>query len=99
MDTNIGKLALTIRFKEYLLNRDVASRRVILAACIEFMQNTSDEKKPQVLAWLQNLVAIMSATDTEERKQRIRFDACWDELHYELLNSSMFMYLISSIGI
>lgn len=99
MESHIARLALTIRFKEYLLNRDVSSRRIILNACIHFMENVTDEKKVQVVGWLQNLLEITSTLDTEERKQRVRFDACWDELHHELVDSSMFIYLITSLGV
>lgn len=97
LDIHLVNVAKTIRFKEYLLNMDIASRRTILAVCIQYMEGTlNDTKKAQNIEWLRNL-AVINATDTEERKQRIRFDACWDELHYDLVNSRTFMCMIRSL--
>ncbi len=88
---------MTIRFKEYLLTRDRSSRRVILTTCIEFMTAaTEDTRRAQALAWLHNLASI---DDTPERKERVRLDACWDELHYELVTSPAFIQMIASFGI
>lgn len=99
MNAHIGNVALTIRFKEYLLNRDRSSRRVILTTCIEFMDTAADEKRVQALAWLHNLVAINDIIVTAARREQVRFDACWDELHYDLVASPAFMHMIASFGV
>jgi hypothetical protein len=91
---SIEAVALTIRFKEYLLNRDVASRRVILNTCIMTVEGWENEKRAQILVWLQNLLAINDIMSSKERKEQVRYDACWDELHYDLVKSDGFMTLI-----
>jgi hypothetical protein len=96
MDTTIQRVSKSIQFKEYLLNRDIPSRRMILETCIHFMENVSDSKKAQVLAWLQNLLAISTIMSSEERKNQVRFDACWDELHTEIIRSDMFYHAVVS---
>lgn len=96
METTIQRVSKSIQFKEYLLNRDISSRRVILETCIHFMEHASDSKKAQVLAWLQNLLAISVIMSSEERKNQIKFDACWDELHTQIIFSDKFYYAVLS---
>jgi hypothetical protein len=99
MNVELQTLALTIRFKEYLLGRDVSSRRVILDGCIQFMDRTTiaDENRGQAVAWLRNLAAINDTLDSKERKEQIRNDACWDELHRDLVKSRNFVYMVMSL--
>ena len=88
----LARVPKSVQFKEYLLNRDVSSRRVILETCIRFMKRTTDDdrKKAQAIAWLQNLLDINVIMSSEERKNQIRFDACWDELHTDLVGCEKF---------
>ena len=88
IDGTIYRVNLSIRFKEYLLNRDVSSRRVILETAIRYVQKSDDTMKSQVLMWLRNLDEINTELNTEKRKEQIKFDVCWDELHTELNKSS-----------
>ena len=93
IDAAIYRVNLSIRFKEYLLSRDISSRRVILETAIGYMEKSGDARKQPVLAWLRNLLNINGLPDSAERKEQIRFDACWDELHLEL-NKSAALYTV-----
>jgi len=100
LDPHLANVAMTVRFKEYLLNRDIASRNTILLACIDYMETALDNNiKTQGIEWLRNLALITATVDTDERKQRIRFDACWDELHHGLSKSTSFMRMVRSLNI
>ncbi len=68
-------VARAIKFKEYLLLRDVSSRRIIIEHCIEMMKDC-----PAAVAWLKNLRSINDQIDSKERKEQIKTDAFWDDL-------------------
>lgn len=87
-DAAIYRVNLSIRFKEYLLNRDIPSRRISLETAIGYVEKSGDAKKPEVLLWLRNLLDIACISDAEKRKEQIKHDACWDELHLELNKSA-----------
>lgn len=77
----VTRVALAIRFKEYLLQRDLQSRRVILGACIEWI-NTWTQDDPQhivYLDWFQHFSELNELRDSWDRRLRLRFDAYWDE--------------------
>ena len=93
MDHPLRRLALSIRFKEYLLARDLPSRRIILEAAIAYAEKSSNDKKPQILSWLHNFLAINNIVDDRERREQVRYDAFWDELHTDLSKSTL-MYEI-----
>ena len=88
--TDIKRIALSIRFKEYLLGRDVQSRRVILETCISYLEKYPDETV--AISWFNNLVAINNEID---RKKRIRHDACWEELHLVISKSQEVRFVMS----
>lgn len=75
--TRSSEVAAAIAFKEYLLHRDVDSRKAILAACIEDCGKHEDMKEIQ--SWFQNLASITELPETD-RKQSIRADAYWADL-------------------
>jgi hypothetical protein len=94
---DIHCVAKSIKFKEYLLNRDVQSRRVVLNTAIRFMEETNDEKKVQVIAWLRNILSL-NEMPGQERKESMRFDVFWDELHSELCKSEWFYIMMRDFG-
>lgn len=70
----IQTIAVAIKFKEYLLLRDVSSRRIIIDKCIEMLPQS-----PKVVLWLKNLRAINDQLDREQ----IKSEAYWDDLILE----------------
>lgn len=78
---NSTAIAAAVAFKEYLLLRDVESRRAILAACIEdCSRNENKEEMKDVKVWFQMLTAVNDIPDSDQRKQSIRADAYWTDL-------------------
>lgn len=88
-------LKLTIAFKNYILSLDVHSRRHVIETCISYMESSEDNLKNKCITWLQNIKNINDNFDSKERKEQIRFDACWDELHLELIKSTIFHHIIT----
>lgn len=77
---NSTAIAAAVAFKEYLLHRDVESRRAILAACIEDCGRAENkEEMKDVKVWFQMLSALNDLPETD-RKQSIRADANWTDL-------------------
>jgi hypothetical protein len=87
------QLAMTIQFKEYLLGRDVQSRRVLLDFFIKWTLQQGG--MPEILAWFQNLKEINDILDSKERKDRIKADAYWDELLLAHSHESEFLQIIA----
>jgi hypothetical protein len=73
--TRIAQIARAIRFKEYLLGRDVSSRRIIIEHCIKMLYQS-----PHILAWFENLRGINDQLDSKDRKEQIKVDAYWEDL-------------------
>ncbi len=71
-------IARAIKFKEYLLNRDVSSRRIIIDQCIRGL-----DQSPKIVMWFDNLRIINDQLDNKDRKEQIKADACWDDLILE----------------
>jgi hypothetical protein len=86
MDNVLRRTAQSIRFKEYLLGRDLSSRRVILETAIAYAEKSPNDMKPQVIGWLNDVLSINNIIDSN---QQIRFDVFWDELHTELIKSTL----------
>lgn len=93
---DLSRIANAIRFKEYLLRRDVESRRAVLTICIEWITRwmNDDEGRSICLQWLRAVNDINATLDPDERKQLIRFDACWDELFHSLSKKSKFQLMM-----
>lgn len=72
---DIRRIAVAIKFKEYLLNRDVSSRRIVIDYCIEKLGLLNGIRN-----WFLNLRAINDQIDAKDRKEQIRMDAFWDDL-------------------
>lgn len=72
------QIATAIRFKEYLLTRDVASRRVVLGVLRQWLLERGG--MPGIVAWVENLRTINDQIDDKARKDQIKADAFWDEL-------------------
>jgi hypothetical protein len=72
------QIATAIRFKEYLLLRDVASRRVLLGVLREWLLERGG--MPGIVAWVDNLRLINDQIDAKDRKDQIKSDAFWDDL-------------------
>jgi hypothetical protein len=86
------QIARAIEFKEYLLNRDVGSRRVVIDFFIDWLLPRSD--MCNVLAWFQNLRAINDQLDASQRKDQIKADACWDDLLLNHSKESAFLEMV-----
>ena len=71
-------ISRAIKFKEYLLLRDVSSRRIIIDTCIQMLPQS-----PKVVLWLKNLRAINDQLDSKERREQIKSEAYWDDLILE----------------
>lgn len=89
MDNQLRRVALSIRFKEYLVGRDISSRRIILQTAISYAEKSNNEKKEQVIEWLNNLTKIHRQVNMPE----VQYDVLWDELHLDLVKSTL-MYEI-----
>lgn len=74
----IREIATGIKFKEYLLNRDVPSRLIIIDQCIDLI----DPMSP-IAAWFHNFRAINLQPDAKDRKEQIKADAYWNDLILE----------------
>ena len=74
----IQAIAVAIKFKEYLLLRDVSSRRIIIDKCIDTLPQS-----PKVVLWLKNFRAITDQLDSKERREQIKSEAYWDDLILE----------------
>ena len=74
----IRAIAQAIKFKEYLLNRDVSSRRIIIEECIRNL-----DQSPKIVAWLNNLRSINDQLEPKDRKEQIKVDAYWEEMILE----------------
>jgi hypothetical protein len=86
------QIARAIEFKEYLLNRDVGSRRIVLDFFIDWLLPRND--MPNVLAWFQNLRSINNDMCPADRKTAIRADAYWDDLLLNHSKESAFMEMV-----
>lgn len=75
---DIRRIATAIKFKEYLLNRDVQSRRIVIDYCIEKLGLTTPIRN-----WFQNLRMINDQIDAKDRKEQIKADAFWDSFILE----------------
>jgi hypothetical protein len=74
----VTQIATAIRFKEYILMRDVASRRVLLGVLREWLLERGG--MPGIVAWVENLQTINDQIDDKTRKEQIKGDAFWDDL-------------------
>jgi hypothetical protein len=88
-------VARAIKFKEYLLNRDVSSRRIVIEHCIIAFDESS-----KIVAWLKNLRSINDQLDSKDRKEQIKVDAYWDDLILEhskdrVFNTVMALFISS----
>lgn len=89
-------LKTSVEFKKYLLSVDVPSRKVIIEKLIEHMSGHPDDvmKKP-CMNWLENIRNINDTIDSVERREQMRYDACWAELHSNLIHSPYFYTAIN----
>jgi hypothetical protein len=87
------QIATAIRFKEYLLTRDVRSRAVVIDFFIAWALQQGG--MPEILAWFRNLKEINDRPDAKERKEQIKEDAYWDELLLAHSHDSDFLQMIS----
>jgi len=74
----IQTVGRAIKFKEYLLSRDVSSRRIIIEECIRNL-----DQSPKIVAWLNNLRSINDQLEPKDRKEQIKVDAYWEEMILE----------------
>jgi len=78
----LHEIAVSLKFKKYLLSCDIDSRNVVLQSCINALSDW-DEMQKKCIDWLQNILDITSKPENERRIET-RKDGRWDELHYEL---------------
>jgi hypothetical protein len=81
-----GQLATAIRFKEYLLGRDIQSRRVLLDFFIKWTLQQGG--MPEIVAWFQRMTVINPILNT------MKSDVHWDELLLAYSHDSDFLQMI-----
>ena len=81
------RIAIAIKFKEYLLNRDVSSRRILIDWFIEKLGLSAP-----IRTWFMNLRAINDQIDAKDREEEIRTDAFWGSLILEHSRDAMFQH-------
>ena len=81
------QLASAIRFKEYLLGRDVQSRRVLIEFFIKWALQQGGI--PEIVAWFEMLKHINPILNT------MQSDVHWDELLLAYSHDSDFLQMIS----
>ena len=87
------QIATAIRFKEYLLTRDVSSRRVVLSSLREWLLQRGG--MPGIVMWVQNLQAINDHVGSADRKEQMKADACWDDLLLEHSKDADFLSMMT----
>jgi hypothetical protein len=81
------QIATAIRFKEYLLGRDVQSRRVLIEFFIKWTLQQGG--MPEIVAWFEILKTINPILNT------MQSDVHWDELLLAYSHDSDFLQMIS----
>ena len=81
------QIATAIRFKEYLLGRDVQSRRVLIEFFIKWLLQQGG--MPEIVAWFEILKTINPILNT------MQSDVHWDELLLAYSHDSDFLQMIS----
>ena len=81
------QIATAIRFKEYLLGRDVQSRRVLIEFFIKWLLQQGG--MPEIVAWFRRLEVINPILNT------MHSDVHWDELLLAFSHDSDFLQMIS----
>lgn len=96
MDTfvDLRRTKASVGFKKYILSLDVHSRAIVIERCIAEMQKSNHSMKTQCLGWLENLRNINELLDSKERREQIRFDAYWAELHNQLTLCPDFLSIV-----
>ena len=79
------RIAIAIKFKEYLLTRDVQSRRIIIDHFIEKLSLPIP-----ILNWFYNLRGINDQIDAKDRKDQIKVDAFWNTMINDHSKDSIF---------
>jgi hypothetical protein len=84
IEQHLRGVRLGITFKEYLLQRDVSSRNLLMDLCIQWLQCevhlTQSTQVNQVLEWFQNFQNLQHQFHGEERKEQITNPELWNEL-------------------
>jgi len=81
------QIATAIRFKEYLLGRDVQSRRVLIEFFIKWTLQQGG--MPEIVQWFERLKTINPILNT------MQSDVHWDELLLAFSHDSDFLQMIS----
>ena len=81
------QIATAIRFKEYLLGRDVQSRRVLIDFFIKWTLQQGG--MPEIVQWFERLKTINPILNT------MQSDVHWDELLLAYSHDSDFLQMIS----
>ena len=99
LESTLKGIKLSIEFKEFLLSKDINSRRIILNKCKEWFQleysRTLDESVIKCFLWFQEIEAINQICTGEMRKDLIVASELWDRLHLELPKCSAFQKIIN----
>ena len=99
LEHTIRGINLTIRFKEFLLTKDVHSRGIILSKCSEWfgyeLSHSSTESNSKCYAWFQNARNINDEFSNEMRKEAFKSHNIWGDLHYNLSGNLSLQKLIS----
>jgi len=83
VEQHLRGVRLGITFKEYILQRDVVSRNLLLDLCIQWLQCeghiTQSAEVNGVLEWFQDFHTLHYTFSGEERKEQITKPEIWNE--------------------
>ena len=92
-------IKLSIEFKEFLLSKDIHSRRVVLDKCKEWFQleysHTPDDLINKCFLWFQHAQTINQNNDDESRKEHVKSHYIWEDLHTNLSKCLSFQKLVN----
>ena len=99
LEITLRGIKLSIEFKEFLLSKDIHSRRIIIHKCKEWFQleysHTLDDNVNKCFLWFQEVDAINQYSQDETRKDLIKAPELWDRLHLDLAKCLSFQKLIN----
>jgi hypothetical protein len=87
-------LSLAIKFKTYLLELEVQSRRHLLDYCVQWIELKKDREN-DLYAWFQNAQNVYMNDDEESKKTQLSSWQMWDDLYLNLSGSVSFQNLVS----
>ena len=101
LESELRGIKLSIEFKEFLLNKDIHSRYIILDKCTEWFRleyiSSQNQSVQACYIWFQNAKLFHQNADSETRKEVLKSSILWDELHHTHSKCLAFQKLINFI--